>query len=105
MPTSPMAITSLKSNNLVASPMWSRAMPPAPDSRVKITKEYARLVAQDVYFWAWPMVNIYNRRVYFSKIKEKQYTGPSPQAPVNEFTMLTDYAPPEQRNVACANQD
>jgi hypothetical protein len=49
--------------------------------------------------------NVYNRRLYFSKVTQQQYTGPSPQAPVNHFTMLTDYAPPEQRNVACANQD
>jgi hypothetical protein len=90
---------------LSASKNWSRAMPPGPDSSVKITEEYAKLVARDVYFWAWAMVNVYNRRLYFSRIKEKQYGGPSPQAPLNEFTMLTDYAPPEQRNVACANQD
>jgi len=80
-------------------------MPPGPDVRVKITEAYARLVARDVYFWAWAMVNVYNRRLYFSKITQQQYTGPSPQAPVNRFTMLTDYAPAEQRNVACANQD
>lgn len=80
-------------------------MPPGPDARVKITEAYAALVARDAYFWAWPMVNVYNRRLYFSKITQHQYTGPSPQAPVNHFTMLTDYAPPEQRNVACANQD
>src|SRR6478735_2246661 len=84
---------------------WARAMPPGPDTRVKITEAYAALVARDVYFWAWPMVNVYNRRLYFSKVTQQQYTGPSPQAPVNRFTMLADYAPPEQRNVACANQD
>ena len=80
-------------------------MPPGPDTRVKITEAYAALVARDVYFWAWPMVNVYNRRLYFSKIAQQQYTGPSPQAPVNSFAMLTDYSSPEQRNVACANQD
>ena len=80
-------------------------MPPGPDARVKITPAYAALVARDVYFWAWAMVNVYNRRLYFSKVTQHQYTGPSPQAPLNHFTMLTDYAPPEQRNVACANQD
>jgi len=80
-------------------------MPPGPDARVKITEEYAKLVARDVYFWAWPMVNVYNRRLYFSKIPRQQYTGPSPQAPLNRLTMLTDYVAPEQRNVACPNQD
>ena len=108
-----MAITSTKaaaavsavSTRVLPSLNWSRAMPPGPDASVKITEEYAKLVARDVYFWAWPMVNIYNRRLLFSKVKRQQYAGPSPQAPVNRFTMLTDYAPPEQRNVACANQD
>ena len=90
---------------VLPSSNWSRAMPRGPDARVKITEAYAALVARDVYFWAWPMVNVYNRRLYFSTITQQQYTGPSPQAPVNRFSMLTDYSSPEQRNVACANQD
>ena len=101
----PSAIRPVRSATVLPSSNWSRAMPPGPDAWVKITEAYAALVARDVYFWAWPMVNVYNRRLYFSKITQMQYTGPSPQAPVNHFTMLTDYASPEQRNVACANQD
>jgi hypothetical protein len=93
------------STEVLPSPAWSRAMLPGPDARAKITKEYAALVARDVYFWAWPLVNVYNRRLYFSQIKQQQYTGPSPQSPVNRLTMLTDYVAPEQRNVACPNQD
>lgn len=93
------------STQVCPSRNWSRAMPPGPDASVKITEEYAKLVARDVYFWAWPMVNIYNRRLLFSTIKEQRYLGTSPQAPVNKFTMLTDYASAEQRNVACSNQD
>jgi hypothetical protein len=80
-------------------------MPPGPDARVKITEAYAKLVARDVYFWAWPMVNVYNRRLAFTQMKEMQYVGPLPQAPLNHFTMLTDYVAPEERNVACPNQD
>jgi hypothetical protein len=30
---------------------------------MRITDAYARTVARHVYFWAWPMVNIYNRRL------------------------------------------
>ena len=48
-------------------PAWPVAMPPGPDARVRITEGYARMVARDAYFWAWPMVNIYNRRLAFSK--------------------------------------
>ncbi len=39
-------------------------MPAAPDVRVKITEDYARHVGKDAYFWAWPMVNMYNRRLF-----------------------------------------
>ncbi len=87
------------------SPGWTRAMPPGPDARVKFTEEYARHVARDAYFWAWPLVNMYNRRLVFAQIKEMAYSGPSPQAPLNRLAMLTDYIAPEQRNVACPNQD
>ena len=58
-----------------------------------------------MYFWAWPLVNIYNRRLAFSQVKEMLYLGPLPQAPVNRFAMLTDYIVPEERAVACPNQD
>jgi hypothetical protein len=47
------------------SPGWVLALPPGPDTRVKITEEYAKLVVRDAYFWAWPMINIYNRRQAF----------------------------------------
>lgn len=33
------------------------------------------------------------------------YVGPLPQSPLNTFAMLTDYIAPEQRSVACPNQD
>jgi hypothetical protein len=87
------------------SPAWSRAMPPGPDARVKITEEYAKHVARDAYLWAWPLVNMYNRRLFFATIKEMEYVGPLARAPLNRFTMLTDYIAAEQRSVACPNQD
>jgi hypothetical protein len=87
------------------SPQWTQAMPPGPDTRVKITEEYAKLVARDAYFWAWPMVNVYNRRLAFSQVKEAVKAGPLIQTPVNRLAMLTDYVDPEERSVACPNQD
>ena len=80
-------------------------MPPCPDTRVKITEAYAALVARDAYFWAWPMVNIHNRRAAFSKLPEPMRAGPLPVVPPNRLTMLTDYIEPEERAVACPNQD
>jgi hypothetical protein len=48
---------------------------------------------------------MYNRRLAFSKMKEHRYVGPLLEAPLNRLTMLTDYVDPEERNVACPNQD
>jgi hypothetical protein len=87
------------------SPAVARAMPSGPDSRVKITEDYARHIGRDAYFWAWPMVNIYNRRLAFTPVKEAVKAGPLIQSPVNQVTMLTDYVDPEERSVACPNQD
>jgi hypothetical protein len=90
---------------LPPSPGWSAAMPAGPDVRVKITEQYAEHVASDAFFWAWPMVNIYNKRLAAEQAKELAYAGPVPSAPLNRVVMLTDYVAPEERLVACPNQD
>jgi hypothetical protein len=89
-----------------ASPAWTVALPTGPDTSVKITEAYARMVARDAYFWAWPMVNIYNRRLAFKQAPEAGLmNGVLPFAPLNTMSMLHDYVEPEQRWVACPNQD
>jgi len=93
------------STDVAPSINWSRAMPPGPDTRVKITEEYAKLVARDAYFWAWPLVNIYNRRLVMAGVKEAVKAGPLVFAPLNRNAMFTDYVDPEERAVACPNQD
>ena len=95
----------LNPQTLPPSPDWARALPPGPDARVKITEAYAAHVARDAFFWAWPLVNMYNRRLAFSLMKEHRYAGPLLEAPLNSLTMLMDYVNPEERNVACPNQD
>jgi hypothetical protein len=90
---------------LPPSPEWARALPSGPDARVKITEAYAAHVARDAFFWAWPLVNTYNRRLAFAKMTEQRYVGPLLEAPLNRLTMLTDYVNPDERNVACPNQD
>jgi len=80
-------------------------MPNGPVPGTNITEAYARLVARDAYFWAWPLVNMANRRASYSGIPERMYVGAAPMAPLNELTMLTDYFPPDVRLVACPNQD
>src|SRR5215475_4965294 len=80
-------------------------LPPGPVAGTKITEDYARMVARDAYFWAWPMVNVYNRRLTYEKVPEIMLSGPVPASPLNHLGMLTDYIVPEERIVACPNQD
>lgn len=101
----PRVLAEEASTRVPPSPNWARAMPPAPDARVKITVEYAKHVGRDAYFWTWPMVNMYNRRLHFAQVKEVARSGPLMQAPINQLAMLTDYVAPEERSIACPNQD
>lgn len=79
---------------------------PGPVEGTRITDSYARMVARNVYFWAWPMVNVYNRRLGFADLKEPgRLGGALPAAPPNRVCMLTDYIEPTEREVACPNQD
>ncbi len=61
------------SRSIQPSPNWAQAMPSGPDTSVKITEPYARMVARDAYFWAWPMVNIYNRRLAFKQAPQRPH--------------------------------
>jgi hypothetical protein len=81
------------------------AQPPGPDVRVKITDEYAALVGRDAYFWAWPMVDLYNRRLALAKLTKATRSGASVSAPLNRLAMLTDCGDPAERPVACPDQD
>jgi hypothetical protein len=90
---------------LPPSPEWAQTTPSGPVAGTKITKEYAKLVARDAYFWAWPLVNVYNRRLAFEKVPEIVLAGPVPAPPLNHLGMLTDYIVPEERVAACPNQD
>jgi hypothetical protein len=87
------------------SPNWAAALPDGPDTRVRITEAYAAHVARDAFFWAWPLVNIYNRRLVFSPLKAAVRAGPLVVAPPNRNAMFTDYVDPGERAVACPNQD
>ena len=51
------------------------------------------------------MVNMYNRRQAYKQLTEPIMLGPVPAAALNRLAMLTDYIVPEERIVACPNQD
>jgi hypothetical protein len=101
----PGAVSTVSARPIALSPQWQRAMPPSPDVRVKITAAYAKHVARDAFFWAWPLVNVYNKRLGAEQSKELAYAGPVPSAPLNRIVMLTDYVAADERIVACPNQD
>lgn len=90
---------------LPPSPDWDRAMPPGPLASMKIPPAYAAQVARDAYFWAWPLVNVYNRRLASAPLTETALAGSAPMAPLNRLGMLTDYVDPLERVVACPNQE
>ena len=78
----------------------------ALSAETTVSEAYIRLLARNAYFWGWPMANIYNRRVVFSKIPEPSLLdGILPVSPVNHLSMLSDYMDPMERHAACPNQD
>src|SRR5262249_41667474 len=65
---------------------------PGPVADTRITEAYARTVMRDAFFWAWPMINCYNKRLAFAQIPEPGLmNGALPTAPLNHLCMLTDY--------------
>src|SRR5262249_43824281 len=89
---------------LVAFALTASAQTPAPE--VRMTESYVRTVARDAYFWAWPMLNVNSRRLAFKDRQEPGLMGGIvPVAPPNRLAMLSDYILPEERVVACPNQD
>src|ERR1700751_5355837 len=51
------------------------------------------------------MVNLYNRRLTYANVPTIGIAGPIIAAPLNQLGMRTDYILPDQRIVACPNQD
>ncbi len=79
---------------------------PGPVPGTRMTEAYVRMVAREAYFWAWPMLNVYNRRLAFKDLPEPGLMGGIvPIAPLNRLSMLSDYIEPQERQVACPNQD
>ncbi len=77
---------------------------PAPGTR--LTPEYVREIGRFAYFWAWPLVNVFNRYVSFQRVPRPLLIGGiAPVAPVNHITMLHDYIDSRQRYIGCPAQD
>ncbi|MNJ98483.1 hypothetical protein D3C87_162490 [compost metagenome] len=79
---------------------------PGPVAGSVMSEEYAKQIGKLAYFWAWPMVNLHNRVTVLTKIPEPGLNGGAvPVAPPNYLSMLSDYITPDEKMVACPNQD
>ena len=68
--------------------------------------EHVKTVARAAYVWAYPMVNMYNRRAKLGVLPEPgRAFGVLPAAPTGQIGMLTKYIDPGQNFIACPNQD
>ncbi|KIC95960.1 DUF1254 domain-containing protein [Flavihumibacter solisilvae] len=93
----------IRMNNQSAA---TNKIPPGPIPHTVMAEEYVKAIAAFIYGWAWPLVNVHNRIEEFKKAPYPLYGGGAfPVAPPNQMCMLTDYVRPEERGVACPNQD
>ena len=77
---------------------------PAPGAR--FTPDYVSEIARFAYFWAWPLVNVFNRYIAFKRVRRPILVGGiAPVALINHVAMLHDYIGWKQRYIACPSQD
>ena len=77
-----------------------------PAAGARMTEDYLRSVGKVAYLWAWPLVNLHNRLSIMEKLPGPGLLGGVvPAAPPGSAAMLHDYVTPEERLVACPNQD
>jgi hypothetical protein len=105
-------ITASAVSLLAGSPVQSQTPPPAfadlaqPSSEVTPHEAYVRAVARSAYIWGWPMVNMLNRHASVTSAPHPGLLGGVvPVAPEGNISMLHDYIAPDQRFIACPNQD
>ncbi|MGQ3673366.1 DUF1254 domain-containing protein [Xanthobacter sp. TB0136] len=77
-----------------------------PSAEVTPQASYVRAIARMAYIWGWPLVNMQNR---FDSITQAPVPallgGMVPVAPAGQIAMLHDYVDPDERFIACPNQD
>ncbi|MGV9410417.1 DUF1254 domain-containing protein [Nocardia sp. NPDC003693] len=78
----------------------------APAAGIDMFSEYAAMLAQFAYVWGWPLVNLRNRYETITRVPEPGLlNGAVPAAPRGRLAMLSNYVVPEEKIVACPNQD
>jgi hypothetical protein len=77
---------------------------PGPASGTAMTKEYVQTVGRMAYLWGWPLINMANRGASTAKAPEPTVADGMPVG-WGRLAMLTSYMNPEERVIACPNQD
>lgn len=71
-----------------------------------MTGDYVRALGRLAYLWGWPLVNMHNRLSIMEKVAAPGLLGGVvPVGPPGSVAMLHDYVTPEEKVVACPNQD
>jgi uncharacterized protein (TIGR03000 family) len=83
----------------------SASQVPGPAPGTVMTKPYVQTVGRMAYLWGWELVNAANRAKAFAKAPEPGLLGGVLPIAYNHVAMLTGYISPEQRFIACSNQD
>jgi len=84
----------------------SVTLPRGPIEGFRLSEALTRDIARLAYFWAWPMVNVYNRYVSVQRVPRPLLIGGiAPVAPINRLAMLHDYIDGRQRYITCPAQD
>lgn len=77
-----------------------------PLAGTRLTDDYVRTLGRLAYLWGWPMVNMHNRRLVFAQLPGPGLIdGVVPGSSLGSLCMLHDYISPDQKHVACPNQD
>ena len=71
-----------------------------------MTPAYVQAVGRMAYVWGWPLVYVYNQRNQLTKVPEALLLDNAVcVAPINQLSMLHDYASPTEKLIADPNQD
>ena len=82
------------------------SFPRGPASGARFTPDYVSEIARFAYFWAWPLVNVFNRYIAFKRVRRPILVGGiAPVALINHVAMLHDHIGWKQRYIACPSQD
>lgn len=79
---------------------------PGPLVGTKLTDDYLQAVGRLAYLWGWPLVNMHNRLSVASRLPGPGLVGGVvPMASPGSVGLLHDYITPDEKVVACPNQD